>query len=133
MELRRVVYVEDEDDIRCLTEISLSAIGGLDVQTFASGHDALKGLAEFKPDLVITDVMMPQMDGKELVRRLGTDPDLSHIPAVFITAKSLARDREELIGLGAAAVISKPYDPMTLPDELREIWDRLQEGSGDVD
>lgn len=130
MNLRRVAYVEDEDDIRTLTELSLSAIGGFDVQTFSSGQDALANLKDVKPDLILTDVMMPLMDGPELLRRVAADPDLCTIPAVFITAKSMARERADLMDQGVAAVITKPYDPMTLPDELREIWKMLQDRPG---
>ena len=122
MSLTRVACVEDDPDIRVLTEIALSAIGGFETRTYGSGPDALAGLPEYLPQLVILDVMMPGMDGKDLFRRLSGHPALSHVPVIFMTAKSMASETAELLALGAIGVISKPYDPVTVSDEIRALW-----------
>ena len=76
----------------------------------------------FHPDLVLLDVMMPGMDGPETLRRLRELPSVARTPVVFMTAKVQSRDLERYHELGAAEVIFKPFDPMTLSDQVRRIW-----------
>lgn len=121
-ELTRIAYVEDEPDIRFLTEMSLEAIGGFDVASYETGHEALQKMEAFNPDLILLDVMMPEMSGPEILRRLLKEKTLKNIPVVFITAKSSRSDIDEMMADGAIGVISKPYDPMTLADEVRFLW-----------
>ena len=121
-ELRRVAYVEDEPDIRELTRIALSTVGGMEVECWPGGEEALAGIGAFGPDLLLLDVMMPGMDGPELRRRVAADARLAHIPVAFMTAKSRGSEIAALHELGIVGVISKPYDPMTLADELRALW-----------
>ena len=122
-ELRRVAYVEDEPDIRELTQIALATVGGLEVRCWGDGEAALAGLAAFAPDLLLLDVMMPGMDGPELRRRAAADPALAHVPVAFMTAKSRSSEIEALRALGILGVVSKPYDPMTLADDLRRLYE----------
>jgi len=122
MELNRIAYVEDEPDIRELTDITLSSLGGFEVATYESGAVALESLPGFSPDLILLDVMMPEMDGKELFARLQDLPETKHMPIIFMTAKALVSEKNELNDLGAIGVISKPYDPMVLSDKIREIF-----------
>lgn len=121
MRPRRIAYIEDEPDIRELTEMALIKIGQFEVQTYALGTDALKALPALKPDLILLDVMMPEMDGPEVFSKLSKDEALCEIPVIFITARSHPDEVEEFLRLGAIGVISKPYDPMTLSDEIRTI------------
>ncbi|MFO6464292.1 response regulator [Jannaschia sp. KMU-145] len=118
----RVAYVEDEDDIRELTEIALTSFADFTVQTYASGAEALAEMAAFAPDLILLDVMMPAMDGKTLFGRIMRTDALADVPVVFMTAKALPAECEELRALGAVGVISKPYDPVTLADRVTDLW-----------
>ena len=124
MTLSRVAYVEDEHDIRELATIAMDAIGGFEVRDFSNGPDALEALPAFHPDLIVLDVMMPEMDGRELFRRLSQKPSLRNVPVIFMTAKSMPNEMAELREMGAVGVIPKPFDPMALPDELHAIWSR---------
>lgn len=122
MLLNRIAYVEDEPDIRELTEITLSSLGGYKVETYESGAMALKKLPAFAPDLILLDVMMPEMDGKALFSRFKDMAETKDIPVIFMTAKALACEKDELYELGAIGVISKPYDPMLLSSQILEIF-----------
>ncbi|WOI58250.1 response regulator [Palleronia sp. LCG004] len=122
-ELCRIAYVEDEPDIRELTEMALDTIGGFEVAVWSNGSDALAEIEAFDPDLILLDVMMPEMDGPEILSRLRQMETMRGRPVVFITAKSQRHEVAEFVEMGAAGVITKPYDPMTLSDEVRAFWD----------
>lgn len=121
-ELQRVMYVEDEDDIRIIAEMALGDVGGLEVMTCASGASALEAVAGFAPQLVVLDVMMPGMDGPAVLERLKERTDTRHLPVVFMTAKVQPAEVARLKSLGAADVVAKPFDPMALAGQLRAIW-----------
>lgn len=118
----RILYVEDEPDIRQVAKLALEAVGGFTVEACSSGDEALRTLPRFKPDLILLDVMMPGMDGPTTLRRLRELPDSQGIPAVFMTAKVQAHEIAELKSIGAFDVIPKPFDPMTLSRTVSEIW-----------
>jgi len=122
--LKRICYVEDEPDIRAVAEFALIQLGGFTVQLCESGQRAIDNAPAFKPDLILLDVMMPGLDGIETFARLKEIPAIEATPIVFMTAKAMQDEVERYLSLGAAGVISKPFDPLTLPAQLREIWDR---------
>jgi CheY-like chemotaxis protein len=114
---RRLLLVDDEDDIRLIARISLERMGGWEVLDAGSAEEALAAARCGPVDAVLLDVMMPGVDGPgtlELLRPV-IGPDT---PVIFLTAKTQMADREQLAGLGAAGLIAKPFDPMTLPDEV---------------
>ena len=115
----RVLYVDDEPDIRDVVEISLGLDPAFAVRSFGSGADAIAATAEWTPDLVLLDVVMPGMDGPTTLARLRDRPQTAKVPVVFVTARAQAGEIDKLHSLGAAGVISKPFDPMTLPAVLR--------------
>ncbi|WP_414729757.1 response regulator [Zhongshania aliphaticivorans] len=121
-ELERVLYIEDEPDIRLVAEIALRQVGGLNVITCAGGEEGLSLIHDFMPQLIILDVMMPGMDGPQILCKLRDMPEFKATPVVFITAKVQADEVEQFKRLGAADVISKPFNPMTLADDVRAIW-----------
>lgn len=123
-ELTRIAYVEDEPDIRDLTRLALETFGGFELAVYEDGEKALANISKFAPDLVLLDVMMPGMDGPEVFRQLAAGEETSALPVVFMTAKTQRQELEEFIELGAVGVISKPYDPFKLPDELRGLWQK---------
>lgn len=120
----RIVYVEDDDDIREVGLLALEHVGQFDVLACSSGEEAVEKTAEFKPDLILLDVMMPGMDGIETFERLRQIPELSPVPIVFMTAKVHNDEVSRYRDMGANGVIPKPFEPMTLPDEIRMIMDR---------
>jgi CheY-like chemotaxis protein len=120
----RILYVDDEADLREVAVMSLELDPDFEVRDCASGEEAVRIAREWRPALVLLDMMMPGMDGPATRRALAVQPDTADIPVVFITARTQASDVEALLALGARAVIAKPFDPMALPNTIRTAWDR---------
>jgi two-component system, OmpR family, response regulator len=117
--MTRILYVDDEPDIREVAAMSLELDPALEVRSCASGYEALDMAAEWKPALILLDVMMPGMDGPTTFGRLRERPTTAEIPVVFITARAQAREADGFLALGAAGVIPKPFDPLTLAATVR--------------
>ncbi len=124
-QLRRILVVEDDGDIRAVATLALERVGGFEVEAYASGPAALEAIGERRPDLVLLDVMMPEMDGPGVLARLRASDVGRDLPVVMLTAKVHPQETARLRDLGANDVIHKPFDPMTLPDAVRAIWQRL--------
>jgi len=122
--MNRVLHVEDEPDIQEVARMALEAVGGLTVEQAGSGKEALAKAAAFAPDVILLDVMMPGMDGPSTLAELRRSPATAGIPVIFMTAKVQNQEVERYKQLGALDVIAKPFDPMTLSDSIREIWNR---------
>lgn len=122
-ELKRILHVEDDPSIQAVVKVSLEAIGGYQVQSCSSGHQALEEAEAFAPQFVLLDVMMPGMGGPETLTRLSERIDLAQVPVVFMTAKVQPSEIEHLRKLGARDVIVKPFDPMRLASQIQAIWD----------
>jgi CheY-like chemotaxis protein len=120
--LKRITYVEDEPDIRSLTEFALTKLGGFSLDVCGSGPEAIERTPDFHPDLIVLDVMMPGMDGIETFNRLHSIPGLADTPVVFMTARAMKHETDRYRACGAADVIEKPFDPLSLPDRLEAIW-----------
>lgn len=120
--LNRILYVEDDPDIQAIAIMVLETINGFTLEACSSGSEALAKAVSFKPDLVLLDVMMPGMDGPETLKGLRAFPELAATPVVFMTAKVQPQEVAAYLGLGAVGVIAKPFDPMTLAQELSDIW-----------
>lgn len=125
--LKNIIVVEDEVDIRTILQIALEDIGGFSVKYFSSGPEALQGVDDFQPDLVLLDMMMPGMDGITVFKELQKKPAFAKIPVVFMTAKVQAAEIKQYLSLGAADVLAKPFDPMTLSQTLNTIWKKYHE------
>jgi CheY-like chemotaxis protein len=122
--LNKILHVEDEDDIRQITKLVLESIGGFEVESCSSGHAALEKVQDFAPDLIILDVMMPEMDGPMTLEALRNLSTAAAIPVIFMTAQAQPHERERLMNLGAIGIITKPYDPQALPEQLQTTWAR---------
>lgn len=120
--LEKILYIEDEADIQTIARLALESIGGFVVETCSSGREGLDCVASFAPDLILLDVMMPDMDGPATLRALRQLPGLAAAPVVFMTAKVQPQELAGYRALGALDVIAKPFDPMTLAEQVREIW-----------
>jgi two-component system OmpR family response regulator len=121
-QLRSVLYVDDEPDIREIVRISLGLSKTLTVHTADSGEHALTLARALLPDLVLLDVMMPGLDGPATLSRMRLDPIISPIPVIFMTAKAMPKEVALLREMGAAGVIGKPFDPMQLGTQVISLW-----------
>lgn len=123
MPLHRILYAEDEPDIQAVAKLALELLGGFQVQICANGQEALQTARDFMPDLILLDVMMPGMDGPSTLGHLRADPATAGIPVIFLTAKVQLDEVVYYQSLGALNVIAKPFDPMALAAQVRQIWD----------
>ncbi len=125
--LQKILFVEDDPDIQMVAQLALEAVGGYTVQMCSSGQEALAVAEQFAPDLILLDVMMPGMDGPTTLIELRKKPSLSRTPVVFMTARVQRHEIEQYLAMGAADVISKPFDPMTLSAQVADIWIKANE------
>ena len=116
----RLLVVEDEPALQKVLAMRLG-MEGFDVRTASDGQEALELIREEAPDLVLTDLMMPVMDGAELTRSIKSDPALKAIPVLVLTALKEKRERDHLVGLGASGFASKPYNSVELTAKIREL------------
>ncbi len=120
--LQKILYVEDEPDIQTITSMALETFGNFTLKICNNGKEALECIESFEPDLVLSDVMMPEMDGPTLLQNLKNNPKFQNIPVIFTTAKAQLHEIEHYKELGAANVLSKPFNLTTLSSELQELW-----------
>ncbi len=119
-QLNKILLVDDEPDIREVAKLALELAGGYQVETCSNGVDALERVADIAPDLILLDVMMPQMDGPQTLLKLQQMD--APIPVIFMTAKVQAAEVSAYKALGAIGVIAKPFDPMSLGSEVNALW-----------
>jgi len=119
----KVLYVEDEQDIQTITAMALETFGHFVLKVCNSGKEALDHIDEFNPDFVVTDVMMPEMDGPTLLQNLRNHPKYKTIPVIFTTAKAQVHEVDQYMKLGATRVLSKPFDLINLSTDLLNIWE----------
>ena len=124
-ELQKILYVEDEPEIQEIATMALEHIGNFTVCECCSGKEALEKIEEFDPDLVLTDVMMPEIDGAVLFRKIRQIPKYRNMPIIFMTAKAQNHEIEKYYEIGALDVIVKPFKPVSLSDEIKKAWDRF--------
>ena len=119
--MRRVLIIDDEDDIREVAALSLEATAGWEILTARSGAEGMLVASAEQPDAILMDVMMPGVDGPTTFRSMQQDPVISHIPVLFLTAKVQGVDQRRFAGLGVAAVLFKPFDPLTLAQQISDV------------
>ena len=124
-ELKKILYAEDEPDIQAVAQMALETIGGFEVVLCSSGLEAVDVAPTAAPDLILLDVMMPGLDGPETLSKLREIDSLKETPVIFLTAKAMASEVERFKEAGAIDVIAKPFDPMTISDQIRAIWNSL--------
>lgn len=131
--LRRVVYIEDEPEMIDLVRLILGR-KGFDVMGAHGGRVGLEAVREKKPDLVLLDLMMPDMDGWEVYQLMKADETTKNTPVIVITAKAQSIDR--VLGLHIAKVddyISKPFSPQELVESVEKVLSAYEERSQQVD
>ena len=123
-ELQRILYVEDEPDIQAVAKLALEQVGRFTLEVCSSGQEALDKAEKFSPQLMLLDVMMPEMDGPTTLKKLRGIAGLEDIPVIFMTARVQPHELQEYMEMGAIDVVAKPFDPMMLSYQIREIWER---------
>lgn len=126
--LNKILYVEDDPDIQDVAKMALGVVGGYTLHACSSGAEAVQQAQAFAPDLILLDVMMPDMDGPTTLVALRKLSGLADTPAVFMTAKVMPADIAHYKSLGAIDVIAKPFDPMVLATRIGEIWEAGHDG-----
>lgn len=121
-ELKTLIYVDDDADIREIVQMALTLHGDLDVHTSDGGEHALASMRTLQPDLAVLDVMMPGMDGPAILQRMRAETALARIPVIFMTAKAIPQEIARFREMSAIGVISKPFDPMNLRQQVRSLW-----------
>lgn len=123
---RRILIIDDEYDIRAVARLTLKTIGGWEVLLAASGSEGLAKAANEQPDVILLDVMMPDMDGIETFRALQANPSTQSIPIILMTAKVQPAEQRQFAELGVAGIIAKPFKAMKLPGQIAKTlgWDQ---------
>ncbi len=116
----RVLVVDDDPSLLRIAALALERLGGFEVVEAGSGVEAIERASHTRPDLILLDVMMPELDGPGTLARLRADPVTAGIPIVFLTAKAQPGEVDALVRLGALGVIAKPFDPLALSSEVRQ-------------
>lgn len=124
MNIQKVLLVENEENIQVIVQMALEGTTKWNILLASSGIEALEKAKAEKPDLILLDIMMPVMDGKTTFNKLQEGEDTASIPVIFMTAKVQRAELDSYLGLGAAGVIQKPFDPMKLSSEILQILDK---------
>jgi len=124
--LERILYAEDEPDIQQVASLALELVGGYNLKTCNSGLEALAEIEAYAPQLLLFDVMMPDMDGPTALEKIRELEAFKDTPVIFMTAKVQPNEVQGYLDMGAVDVIAKPFDPMTLAAQIQEIWEKVQ-------
>lgn len=119
----RIIHVDDCPDIRVLVKIALETVAGLPLVQFESGDEVVRHAQDIEADLFLLDVMMPGLTGPQAFQQLRAMPRFSATPAIFLTAKATERELKDLKGPGILGTITKPFDALTLGQQIRALWD----------
>jgi CheY-like chemotaxis protein len=117
---RRILIIDDEEDIRQVAALSLETVAGWDVVLANSGKQGIERASKEQPDAILLDVMMPEMDGPTTFLKLKSNQKTAHIPVLLLTAKVQGPDQRRFAGLGVTAILFKPFDPLTLADQISD-------------
>jgi DNA-binding response OmpR family regulator len=126
----RVLIVDDDAPIRLLCRVNLEA-EGMDVLEAGDGPAGLEAARTERPDVVLLDVMLPRMDGWQVAERLLDEPATAEIPIVFLTARAEFGDRARGLEIGGVDYVTKPFNPVELASQIRELLDRVARGERD--
>lgn len=119
--MKTVLLVDDEDDIREVAQMSLEVTAGWNIEGANCGTAGIEKAKNLKPDAILLDVMMPDMDGPTTFKKIQEIPELKGTPVILMTAKVQASDLEQFKAIGVSGVIAKPFDPMSLAEKVKEI------------
>ena len=117
----KVLVAEDDPDIQVILKMILTRLGKCDVTVTAQGDEVIPLVKTHKPSLILLDVMLPTMSGTEICKALKSNPDTEPIPVIFLSARSMPVEAQQAMALGALGYLAKPFDPMTLVNQINEI------------
>lgn len=116
--MKKIALIEDNADNRLLARAILEDF--YEVVEYEGGVEALSGMSASPPDVILLDISLPELDGREVLRRLRAEPKLQHLPVIALTAHAMAGDRERLLAAGFDAYVTKPIvDEQILLAEIR--------------
>ena len=118
MPARHILVIDDADDIRNVTQLSLERMGGWTVSTARSGTDGIEKAIAEQPEAILLDVMMPDMDGPATFQQLQANATTRHVPVIFLTGMVQSADQRRFAELGVTACIAKPFSPLTLASQV---------------
>jgi CheY-like chemotaxis protein len=117
---KNILIVDDEEDVRAIAKLGLEMGAGWNVLTASSGQEALNMAVSHQPDVILLDMMMPDMDGRATFQQLRANPNTRTIPVILVTAKVQQSDQDNFADLGVAAIFAKPFRPLKLAEQIRE-------------
>lgn len=126
-ELKNILYVEDDLHVRTTAKLVLEVIGQYNVRDCGSGREALLAAIDFRADLILLDVMLPEFDGVTTLNMLRRMPHMAGVPALFVTSLTAPRDIDTYLRAGAIGVIPKPLMPLRLTGQVRSLWEQRGE------
>lgn len=124
-QLNSILCIDDDPDILEIARMCFEMVGGFKITCCNSGAEGIARAKEIKPDLILVDMMMPEMDGIATLKEIHKHQDLNKTPVVFMTARIQPSEVKEYLALGAAGVVSKPFDPMKISIEIQSIWEKF--------
>lgn len=122
-ELKKILYAEDEPDIQTVVQMIIEAMSSYELKICDNGKKLLDCVDDYNPDLILLDVMMPEMDGLTTFKNLQASEKTKKIPVIFMTAKAQVHEVQKLMDLGVIGIITKPFDPVGLCPEITKLWD----------
>lgn len=128
-EVKKILYAEDELDVQTIVEISVWSTSNYEIKTCCNGKLLLECVEDYNPDLILLDVMMPEMDGPTTLKNLQLNEKTKDIPVIFITAKAQNHEIKLFNETGVIGVITKPFDPISLCSNIKEIWEKSIENN----
>ncbi len=126
-DLRRILCIDDEPDVLMVARMCLETVGGFAVEAVSGGKAGIKAALNQKPDLILVDVMMPGMDGPSTLKSMREEKSLADVPVVFMSARVRADEIAGYLAMGANGVIPKPFDPMSLSNEVMAFWRKFHD------
>jgi two-component system, OmpR family, alkaline phosphatase synthesis response regulator PhoP len=121
MTTKRVLIIDDEESIQTVVQFGIQMAAGWDVVTASSGPQGIQTAQTAQPDVILLDVMMPEMDGIATFKLLQSHPQTEQIPVIFLTAKAQTSEKRQFNDLGVSGVITKPFNSLDLPDQIVKI------------
>lgn len=128
-DLKRILYAEDETDVQKVVRLIIRSMSDYDLKICDNGKLLLECVEDYNPDLILLDVMMPEMDGPTTYQNLQLNEKTKNIPVIFITAKAQIHEIETLKNAGVMGIITKPFVPMMLCSDIQKLWEKgIQHG-----
>ena len=121
---KSILIIDDEEDVRDIIQMGLKMAADWRVTTASTGKEGLELAQSNRPEVILLDLMMPEWDGKETLKQFKANQNTAHIPVILMTAKTQSAISSELTELDLAGVITKPFRPLELPEQITEILNK---------